>query len=102
MRVQFATDEKRFPSKALLVPAAEVAKIRLEKRTKRWRALLTPGIPLLLLTAMAETVKSIHPEPEARKTIGIGAAVAAGSAIGGYILGWKLDRQETLTVTIVR
>jgi hypothetical protein len=101
MAVSFATDEKRFPSRKLLIPAAEITQIRIEKRTRRWRAILTAGVPVVLLVAMAEAVQHTHPTSTGRETAGVAAAVAAGGTIGGYIAGWRLDRRDVLLVTIL-
>ena len=51
MRVDAAKDVRRFPLKKLLVPRGEMTRVHFEKRTKRWRAILTPGLPAAAIFA---------------------------------------------------
>jgi hypothetical protein len=76
----------RFPR--LLIPASEVREIRIEKRTKRWRAILTVGLPSALILSWAAAVNRTHPTPN-------------GAGIAGYLGGRRLDRRDVLVITIV-
>lgn len=84
------------------IPRPAVSTIRISRYTKRWRLLLTPGLPGALVLAMtvALTHQSYGSDP--RKVVPIGMAVTASSTVAGYYLGKHLDRQELTEIKIVR
>jgi len=100
MRVADAQDQKRFPSRKLLVPRVEVAKIRIERYSKHWRAILTPGISAAALLAMAFAANQTQPTPDPAKVAPIGMGVTAGAVLGGYYIGKRLDRREVLEISV--
>jgi hypothetical protein len=83
------------------IPRTAVSTIRISRYTKRWRLLLTPGLPGVLLLAMTVAVTHQRYAPDPRKVVSIGMAVTVSSTITGYYLGKHLDRQELTEIKII-
>ena len=84
------------------IPRPAVSTIRISRYTKRWRLILTPGLPGALLLAMTVAVTHQRYSPDPQKVVSIGMVVTASSTIAGYYLGKHLDRQELTEIKIVR
>ena len=84
------------------IPRPAVSTIRISRYTKRWRLLLTPGLPGTLMLAMTVAIAHQRYTPDPGKVIPIGMAVTASSTIAGYYVGKHLDRQELTEIKIVR
>jgi hypothetical protein len=84
------------------IPRPAVSTIRISRYTKRWRLLLTPGLPGALVLAMTVALTHQRYAPDPRKVVPIGMAVTASSTIAGYYAGKYLDRQELTEIKIVR
>jgi hypothetical protein len=83
------------------IPRPAVSAIRISRYTKRWRLLLTPGLPGALMLAMAGAVAGQRYAPDPRVVIPVGVGVTASSAIAGYYIGKHLDSQELTEIKIV-
>jgi hypothetical protein len=79
-----------------------VSTIRISRYTKRWRLLLTPGLPGALVLAMTVALTHQRLTPDPREVVPIGMAVTASSTIAGYYAGKYLDRREPTEIRIVR
>jgi hypothetical protein len=53
LRVSSRSDEKVLASGEREIPRASISVLRVQQRTKRWRAILTPAIPIVLVGALA-------------------------------------------------
>jgi hypothetical protein len=84
------------------IPRPAVSTIRISRYTKRWRLLLTPGLPGTLMLAMTVAIAHYPYTADPRKVIPIGMAVTVSSTMAGYYVGKHLDRQELTEIKIVR
>ena len=84
------------------IPRPAVSTICISRHTKRWRLLLTPGLPGALVLAMTVALTHQRYVPDPRKVAPIGMAVTASSTVAGYYVGKHLDRQELTEIKIVR
>lgn len=101
VKIRFSSDPETWPERTRSLPRGSVSVIRIVERSRWWRAALTPGIPALMLGAMGVAASSVSPTPDPRKVLGIGMGVAAGSTIGGYCLGRRLDLRRVTEISVI-
>jgi hypothetical protein len=101
LHVTWTTDSKVVRKGKTSIPRSSVSVIRMGRYSKRWRLLLTPGLPAALLGAMAVATSSVSPTPAPGKVVWIGVGVTFGATITGYYVGKLLDRRELTEITIV-
>lgn len=100
LRVTQTSDGKVMRKGPASIPRTSVRRIRIERHSKHWRAILTPGVPALMMAAMATAANSVGHTPDPVKLVKVGVGVTAGSVVGGYYIGKRLDRQELTEITV--
>jgi hypothetical protein len=101
LQVTWTTDSKVVRKGKTSIPRSSVSVIRMARYSRRWRLLLTPGLPAALLGGMAAGVSMHHHTPAPQQIVPIGIGVILGGTIAGYYVGKRLDRQELTEITIV-
>jgi hypothetical protein len=82
-----------------LIPRGSVTKVRVHEGGWKWRVIGTIAAPVVVLALIAVAAGDL-PEPGASGEQAVSAALY-GSMAGGYLLGWWLDKRETV-IDIVR
>jgi hypothetical protein len=100
LRVSGTSDKKVLARGEREIPRASVSVLHLQHRTKRWRAILTPAIPIVLVGTLAVGAKSASPTPPPQVVIGIGMGVTLGGTVAGYYLGRFFDKWD-LQITVL-
>ncbi len=101
VKIRFSSEPETWPEGAKSLPRGIVSMIRIVERSRWWRAVLTPGVPALMLGAMGVAASSVSPTPDPRKVVGVGVGVALGSTVGGYYLGWRLDLRRVTEISVI-
>jgi hypothetical protein len=101
LHVTWTTDGKVVRKGKTSIPRSSVSAIRMARYSKRWKLLLTPGLPAATLGAMAVATSSVRPAPAPEKVVPIGMVVTVAATITGYYVGKLLDRRELTEITIV-
>ncbi len=73
------------------IPRSSVSVIQTRQCSRKWRAILGMGLPAGLLGGTVAGMNAQSPAVDARMALGVGVAVAAGGAVGGYFIGRSLD-----------
>ena len=101
MRITATSKSQAWPKGDASIPRAAVSVIRIVKRSKTWRAVLTPAVPAGLLGVMALATSAVQPAPAPQEVIPVGMAVTLGSTIAAYYVGKKLDLLEDTRITVI-
>jgi hypothetical protein len=99
LRVTSTSDEKVLKPGVRGIPRSSVSLIRMEKLSKRWRAILTPAVPAVALLGMSVAASRVHPLPDPIKLGEIAVGITAAAALGGYVIGRHLDVRERVQIT---
>ncbi len=95
MDVTGTSNAKEVPKGMATLLRASVTSMEATRCSRKMRFLLTLAIPGGLLAATAAAMRGQSYSATGGEAMGVGIAVAAGGAVGGYYLGKSLDCHVT-------
>lgn len=97
IRITKTSDPKAQPKGETSIPRTAVSMVQVERYGVRWRIACTAIGPIFVSAAAAGYASRAGPSGSALSAlVGFSAAAVAGTAMAGYYLGKRADRQVTI------
>ncbi len=101
VRVTWSSDRRAVRKGATSIPRSSVSLIRMDRYSKHWRLILTPGLPAAALGGIYFAAGRVSPTPDPVKLVKIALGVTVAATVTGYLVGNRLDRRELTEITVV-